>query len=230
MSTERAFTPWSGSDRPLVVGYEAATRFDSGTRPDRCFADAWSVGLGPELELATLGAAVAASARLPEGRLLDLNGSPRLLADVGRLGSILSTVERPVILEITEHEVIDDYEAIHETLRALGRDIRLAVDDAGAGIANFSHIIELRPDYVKLDISLVRNVNDDFGRQAVVAGIRHFARTAGCSLIAEGIETPEEALTLTGFGVQYGQGYLLGRPEPAEAWAADAPLPATVIP
>ena len=64
-------------------------------------------------------------------------------------------------------------------------------------MANFSHIIELRPDYVKLDISLVRNVNDDFGRQAMVAGIRHFARTAGCDLIAEGIETPEEALTLT---------------------------------
>jgi EAL domain-containing protein (putative c-di-GMP-specific phosphodiesterase class I) len=86
-------------------------------------------------------------------------------------------------------------------------------------VANFGHIIELRPDFVKLDISLVRGVNADLGRQAMVAGMRHFARTAGCRLIAEGVETAEEARTLTGFGVELGQGYLLGRPEPVEAWA-----------
>ena len=217
------FQPIVELESGTVVGYEALTRFDSGTRPDLCFADAWSAGLGPDLELATLEAAIAASPRLPEGRWLDLNVSPRLLVDAGRLRTILAGVGRPVILEITEHEVINDYAAVHETIHSLGGDIRLAVDDAGAGVANFSHIIELHPDYVKLDISLVRNVNNDFGRQAMVAGIRHFARTAGCSLIAEGIETPEEGLTLTGFGVQYGQGYLLGRPEPVETWATDAP-------
>ncbi|HVA87940.1 MAG TPA: EAL domain-containing protein, partial [Candidatus Saccharimonadales bacterium] len=105
-------------------------------------------------------------------------------------------------------------------VRGLGHDARLAVDDAGAGVANFGHIIELRPDFVKLDISLVRGVNANLGRQAMVVGMRHFSRTAGCRLIAEGVETEEEARTLTGLGVEFGQGYLFGRPEPVGAWVA----------
>jgi EAL domain-containing protein (putative c-di-GMP-specific phosphodiesterase class I) len=202
-----------------TVGYEALTRFDSRQRADLCFADAWSVGLGADLELATLEDAVTAAGRLPAGLWLNLNVSPRLLADPERLREILCAGDRPLVLEITEHEVIEDYAALHKAVGALGADIRLAVDDAGAGVANFGHIIELRPDFVKLDISLVRGVNADLGRQAMVAGMRHFARTAGCRLIAEGVETEEEARTLTGFGVEFGQGYLLGRPEPVEVWA-----------
>jgi EAL domain-containing protein (putative c-di-GMP-specific phosphodiesterase class I) len=202
-----------------TVGYEALTRFDSRQRADLGFADAWSVGLGADLELATLEDAVAAARRLPAGLWLNLNVSPRLLADPERLREILCTADRPLVLEITEHEVIEDYAALRTAVGAVGHDIRLAVDDAGAGVANFGHIIELRPDFVKLDISLVRGVNADLGRQAMVAGMRHFARTAGCRLIAEGVETAEEARTLTGFGVELGQGYLLGRPEPVEVWA-----------
>jgi len=205
-----------------VVGYEALTRFDSGQGPDLCFADAWSVGLGPDMERATLEAAVAAGKRLPAGAWLDLNVSPRLLADREPLSAILWAAERPLVLEITEHEVIEDYGAVREAIRALGKDVRVAVDDAGAGIANFGHIIELRPDFVKLDISLVRRVNAHLGRQAMVVGMRHFSRTAGCRLIAEGIETEEEARTLTGFGVEYGQGYLFGHPEPIETWTGGA--------
>ena len=216
------FQPIVDLESGQTVGFEALTRFDSGQRPDLCFADAWSVGLGADLELATLRDAVDAAARLPAGRWLDLNVSPRLFADPERLSAVLGPAERPLVLEITEHELIEDYAALHETIRALGRDVRLAVDDAGAGVANFGHIIELRPDFVKLDIGLVRRVNVDLGRQALVVAMRHFARTAGCRLIAEGIETEDEARTLTGFGVEFGQGYLLGRPQPVEAWAAPA--------
>jgi EAL domain-containing protein (putative c-di-GMP-specific phosphodiesterase class I) len=196
-----------------TAGYEALTRFDSGQPPDRCFADAWAVGAGAELEFATLEAAVAAGQRLPDGRWLDLNLSPRLLADAERLRAALRQAGRPLILEVTEHEVIGDYGAVREAIRSLGNDIRLAVDDAGAGVANFGHIIELRPDFVKLDISLVRRVNAHLGRQAMVIGMRHFSRTAGCRLIAEGVETEEEATTLAALGVEYGQGYLFGHPE-----------------
>jgi len=202
-----------------AVGYEALTRFDSGQRPDRAFADAWSVGLGPDLELATLEAAVTAGRRLRSGLFLNLNTSARLLADPERLRSVVGSAERPIVIEITEHELIDDYAAVRDAVRALGHDVRLAVDDAGAGAANFSHIIDLRPDFVKLDISLVRHVDADLGRQAMVMGMRYFARTAGCRLIAEGIETEDEAQTLTALSVEFGQGYLFGRPEPAEAWA-----------
>ncbi len=213
------FQPIVDLESREVVGYEALTRFDSGQRPDLCFADAWSVGLGPELALATLGAAAAAATGLPRAAWLDLNISPRELASPERLRAILWSADRPLVLEVTEHEVIEDYDAVRDAIQALGLDLRVAVDDAGAGVANFSHIIDMRPDFVKLDISLVRNVNANLGRQAMVVGMRHFARTAGCRLIAEGIETEEEAATLRGLGVEFGQGYLFGRPEPVETWA-----------
>ena len=196
-----------------VVGYEALTRFDSGQRPDLCFADAWSVGLGARLELATIEAAIEAARHLPSGVFLDLNASPRLLADSERLAAILGSTDRPIVLEITEHEVVDDYDALRDSIRKLEGDIRVAVDDAGAGVANFGHIIDLRPDFVKLDISLVRRIDANLGRQALVVGMRHFSRKTRCRLIAEGVETPEEAATLTALGVEFGQGYLFGRPD-----------------
>ncbi len=214
------FQPIVDLESRKVVGYEALTRFDSGRRPDLCFAEAWSVGLGPDLELVTLGAATAASGRLPAGLWLSLNVSPRLLADPERLSAVLWPTDRPIVLEITEHEIIEDYGAVLAAVRALGHNVRIAVDDAGAGVANFGHIVELRPSLVKLDIGLVRNVNVDLGRQAMVVGMRHFAAEAGCRLLAEGVETKEEAETMLGLGVDLGQGYLFGRPEPVDVWAA----------
>jgi PAS domain S-box-containing protein len=101
-----------------------------------------------------------------------------------------------------------------KAVRSLGHDIRLAVNDAGAGVANFAHIIDLGPDFVKLDTSLVRRVNAHLGRQALIVGMRHFSRTSGCRLVAEGIETGDEARTLAELGVEFGQGYWFGRPEP----------------
>ena len=203
------------------MGYEALTRFDSGQPPERVFGDARATGLGPTLELATLTAAVSAAHRLPAGRWLDLNVSPSLLEDPAAIRERLWTADRPIVLEITEHEMVGDYSALHAAVRSLGGDIRLAVDDAGAGIANFGHILELGADLVKLDISLVRRVNANLGRQALVVAMRHFARTAGCRLVAEGVETADEAQALTQLGVEFGQGYWFGRPEPVEHWLQD---------
>jgi EAL domain-containing protein (putative c-di-GMP-specific phosphodiesterase class I) len=198
-----------------IVGYEAPTRFHSGQPPEQAFSAARAAGLGIELELATLELAIDGARRLPAGRWLDLNVSPSLLEHPAQLRERLWTADRPLVLEITEHEVVADYAALHAAVRSLGGDVRLAVDDAGAGIANFGHILELGADFVKLDISLVRRVNANLGRQALVVAMRHFARTAGCRLVAEGIETAEEARTLTELGVEFGQGYWFGRPEPA---------------
>ncbi len=220
---ERAFSPVFQPIVELqtreVVGYEALTRFDSGQRPDLCFRDAWEVGLGPELELSTLAASIEEARALPAGRWLNLNVGPRLLDDATSLDRLLRRSDRPIVLEITEHEAVADYAALRDAVRSLGHDVWLAVDDAGAGIANFGHIVELRPDFVKLDISLVRGVNADVGRQALVIAMHHFARTAGCHLVAEGIEQEQEAETLHSLGVEYGQGYWLGRPAPAATWA-----------
>ncbi len=217
------FQPIVDLESRETVGFEALTRFDSGQRPDLCFADAWSVGLGAELEIATLEAAVAAATGLPPGAWLDLNVSPRLLADVERLRSVLWASDRALVLEVTEHDLIEDYDKVRDAVGSLGHDVRLAVDDAGSGVANFGHIIDLRPDFVKLDISLVHRVNAHLGRQALVVGMRHFSRTAGCRLIAEGIETPEEARALTALGVEFGQGYLFGHPQPPGTWGPADP-------
>ncbi len=198
-----------------VVGHEALTRFESGRRPDLVFADAQAVGLGIDLELATLRAAIEAARDLPAGLWLDVNVSPQLLDDPATLRGILAKADRPVVLEITEHEVIADYDTFRAAVRSLGHDIRLAVDDAGAGVANFGHIIDLGPDFVKLDQSLIRRVNAHLGRQALIVGMRYFSRASGCRLVAEGVETEGEAKTLSGLGVEFGQGNWFGRPEPA---------------
>ena len=202
-----------------VVGYEALTRFADGARPDHRFADAWMVELGPELELAALEAAVRVARALPAGRWLDVNLSPRLLADPAPVQDVLGAADRPLIVEITEHDTVADYRALRAALLSLGASVRTAVDDAGAGVANFGHIVELRPDFVKLDIGLIRGVSADLGRQAMVVGMRHFARTAGCRLIGEGIETEAEASTLATLGVELGQGYYFGRPATIESLA-----------
>ncbi|MHB8891510.1 MAG: PAS domain S-box protein [Candidatus Limnocylindrales bacterium] len=219
------FQPVVDLETSQIVGFEALTRFDSGDQPDLLFADAWSVGMGPDLEVATLRAAVALAARLPSGPWLSLNVSPRLFAVRTDLAVVLAPVEQPLVIEVTEHETVPDYAVLRAAVRALGPRVRLAVDDAGAGAANFAHIVGLRPDFVKLDMGLVRGISRDVGRQALVVGMRHFAQSAGCHLIAEGIETRAEADTLTSLGAEFGQGYLYGRPAPVDHWVSGAAGP-----
>lgn len=208
------FQPIVRLDDGQLVGYEALTRFANGVSPDRQFAAAAEAGLGLELEMACLGAAIREAGNLGGQRWLSLNVSPGLITDAGRLASVLTGNAR-VVLEITEHAPIVDYPALRSALGRLGPDLRWAVDDAGAGYASFRHILELQPAFVKLDMGLVRAIAQDPARQALVAGMVHFAKTTACQLIAEGIETPAEAETLRRLGVGLGQGYLIGRPAPA---------------
>ena len=209
-----------------TVGHEALTRFHDGIRPDRRFADAEAVGLGLELESACLTAAIAAAPRLPGNGWLSLNVSPALLLEGDRLRDCLDGQARSAVLEVTEHVAIENYTAIREAVSSIGANVRIAVDDAGAGFASFRHILELRPDYVKLDIGLVRDIDHDDVRQALVAGIVYFAKKSGCRLIAEGIETEGERDQLRALGVDLGQGYLLGRP--AAAGEQPDPTPARI--
>ena len=119
-----------------------------------------------------------------------------------------------MVLEITEHAPISDYRAFRTALEALGPSVRAAVDDAGAGFASLRHILELRPSFVKLDLGLIRAIEQDRARQALVAGMTHFAARTGTTLIAEGVETQAECEALRSLGVELGQGYLFGRPQP----------------
>ncbi len=224
---QRAFRPVF---QPIIelstrrtVGFEALTRFEDGSPPDETFAAALDCGLGIELETVTLEAALQSGRLLPARAWLSLNVSPSLAADAARLGRVLASRSRSVVLEITENEAVTDYAPLHEAVLRLGPDVRLAVDDAGAGVANFTHLVELRPDFLKIDMGLVRGVNEDVGRQAVVAGLVHFAASAGCQVIAEGIETNEELAAVRSLGVTLGQGYLFARPARAETWTVPVP-------
>lgn len=130
-----------------------------------------------------------------------------------QLAGLLRRTGRDVILEITEHAQVDDYVALRHALAQLGDDVRFAVDDAGAGFASLRHILELSPTHVKLDRGLVSRIQADPARQALVAGLVHFAERVGLRLIAEGVETKAERRTLLRLGVRTGQGYLFGRPK-----------------
>jgi PAS domain S-box-containing protein len=196
-----------------VVGYEALTRFSDGSSPLQRFAEAERAGLAVELEKAAVTSAMAAAGGLPAGPWLSINISPAVLPQLKQLAALAGLTERPLVVEITERMAIEDYGAARRLLRRHLPHARIAVDDAGAGFASLRHIAELRPAIVKLDIELVRNVHRDPAREALVAGMVHFAAASGCELIAEGIETEQERRALMRLGVTLGQGFLLGRPD-----------------
>jgi EAL domain-containing protein (putative c-di-GMP-specific phosphodiesterase class I) len=224
---EHAFTPvfqpivdMSGG---AILGFEALTRFADGTPPDRAFLAAAEVGLGLELETATIKAALAAAGPLPRDGFLDINVSPDLVMARSQLRGLLKHTDRRVILEITEHVDVQDYVGLRRAITTLGRDVRFAVDDAGAGFASLRHILELAPSHVKLDRGLISRIDGDPARQALVAGLVHFAGAIDVMLIAEGVETTAERDSLIRLGVRVGQGYLFGRPAPAATVLAHRP-------
>jgi len=199
-----------------TVGYEALTRFADGRRPDLWFADAAMAGLGVQLEVATMNAAQEEAEFLPSNAYLSLNVSPALATAFLPLVSTLESSTRDTVLEITEQVPVESYTKLRAALDQLRGHVRVAVDDAGAGFAGLRHILEIRPQIVKLDIALVRGVNADPARRALISSMVAFAAETDCALVAEGVETEEELATLRGLGVGYCQGYLFGRPAPIE--------------
>lgn len=201
-----------------IVGYEALTRFSDGAAPDVRFRQAATIGLGLELERITLERHLRAAQKLPgdsNGQAKDawiaLNVSPRLVLE-DDIGPLLDKADRPVVLELSEQEAVEDYRKLRAAVERMGPDIRLSVDDAGSGFASLRHILLLQPEFVKLDRSWVESVESDVGRQALIAGLQSFCQRTSAGLIAEGIETESERKTIHELGVSFGQGFLLGRP------------------
>lgn len=218
------FQPIVGLANGKIVGFEALTRFADGVPADRRFSEAASFGLGLALEWTCLRMAVTAADDLPDDAWLSLNVSPDLVLAGDELRGIIAATRRPLVLEVTEHSPVDDYLALRSAIGRLRPNVKLAIDDAGAGFASFRHILELGPDFVKLDIGLVRAIDSDPARQALVTGMEFFAARTKATLIAEGIETVAERRTLTKLRVSLGQGYLLGRPAPIEEWVLAKPV------
>jgi EAL domain-containing protein (putative c-di-GMP-specific phosphodiesterase class I) len=213
-----ALQPIFDLERLEPVGYEALARFPNhSTRqvPD-WFSDAATVGLRAELELSAVATGMGALGSLPAHTFLAVNASPELLGERTLSEMLSAAPARRLVLELTEHAEVADYEALvgclHE-LRAAG--CRIAVDDAGAGYASLRHILRLRPDYIKLDMTLTRGIDHDPDRRALASSLLTFAREVSATVIAEGIETEAELDTLRGLGATLGQGYYLARPRDA---------------
>jgi EAL domain-containing protein (putative c-di-GMP-specific phosphodiesterase class I) len=199
-----------------IVGMEALSRFAAEPlrSPDLWFIEASSVGLGPELEMKAVSAAVDELERLPAQSFLAVNVSPELVMS----GKLESLVERGIcerlVLELTEHVAVDDYDPIRREIAPLrDRGARVAIDDAGAGFASLRHILLLRPEIIKLDRSLTHGVDEDPVRRALAASLVSFASDVGAHLVAEGVETEGELSTLRVIGAEWVQGYHIAMPE-----------------
>lgn len=200
-----------------TCGVEALTRFTAPPErpPDAWFDDADEVGLGPTLEVTTACAALDLLDDLAPEIFMTVNASPAMVL-AGGLDELMTGLDPTrVVLELTEHAPVGDYGALNEALapwRTAGG--RVAVDDAGGGYASFAHVISLAPEFIKLDISLVRHIHVDRPRQALARAVTGFATELGVAVIAEGVEEAAELEVISGLGTQLAQGYHLGRPLP----------------
>ncbi|MFD0858346.1 sensor domain-containing phosphodiesterase [Roseovarius aquimarinus] len=207
-------------------GFEALCRFRPSPyrTPNLWFEDAARVSLQADLEICVIEAALAALHHLPPHVYVSVNASPATVAS-GRLAPVFAPwpAER-IVLEVTEHAMVEDYGDLMAQLRNLRfRGIRLAIDDAGAGYSGLQHIVRLAPDIIKLDMSLTSRIDEDVVRRSLGAALVGFAGQIGAAIVAEGIETEGELACLQALDVTLAQGYYLGRPDDlvaAIAWFA----------
>lgn len=208
------FQPIVSLTEGRVVGVEALARFpDLGDDIPRVFADARHLGVGLELELRAVSAGLEVLAHLPDDMYLAVNAGPATVTSSEFFDLMRATQATRVVVEITEHDVVEDYglltSAIDE-LTTLG--VRLAVDDVGTGISGLDHILRLSPHTLKIDGALIENIDASPAKQAMITALLGFAGRVSSTLVAEHVETAAELDTLQTLGVPYGQGYHLGRP------------------
>lgn len=219
---------WSlRENRP--IGFESLSRFTAAPSrpPDQWFAEAAEIGRGVELELLAIRHALAGIAALPADVYLSINAASETVLSPLFAEALAGHPLSRIVLEITEHDCIDDFEALDAAVTPLrAQGLRLAVDDAGAGHSGLQQILKMRPDLIKLDRSLIEGIGSDPGRRALAAALTMFARETGSRLIAEGVETEDELAMLRALGMDKVQGYLLGRPASLEAARALVARPA----
>jgi diguanylate cyclase (GGDEF)-like protein len=209
------------------IGYEGLARFPSppglvALPPDVTLAAAARSGLREDLEVACW-AAMTGAGEPPHGRLLFVNVAPDSLGHPG-LAELAERLPSRLVIELTEQDAVQDIKRIQERLRPwIARGALIAVDDAGAGFTSLEYVAEIRPDFLKLCRGMVTGVDLDASRQAVLRATVAFAREVGARVVAEGVERPEELEVLRAAEVDFGQGWLFGRP--GVAWPPE-PEPA----
>lgn len=210
-----ALQPIAEIDTGRVIGVEALTRFPDGHgRTDEVFAGAHDVGLGIELERLAARKAFALLPMLATDQYLAVNLTPEVAMELaGEASKVPHMPYARLVLEITEHAAVQSYGALRERLApARARGLRLAIDDAGAGYASLHHVIELSPDIIKVDRSLVDGSADDRSRRSAVGAFVALAADLGATVVAEGVEHVADLDTVRRLGAQAAQGYLLARP------------------
>lgn len=214
------FQPVFSMEPLRVVGLEALSRFrcEPQRPPDQWFAEAATIGQGTALELHAIRLALQALDRVPQDMYLAINASPNTVIDPELGQTLLRYPLHRLVLEVTEHEEVEQYQEVALMTRPLrSAGLRVAVDDAGAGYASFKHILNLAPDIIKLDVSITRDIDTDLSRQALAAALVRFVESTRGQLVAEGAETEAELATLRSLNVRLAQGYALGRPMELEA-------------
>ncbi|MBE0011258.1 EAL domain-containing protein [Arthrobacter sp. AET 35A] len=217
-----AFQPIYSLDTGAVVGAEALTRFVSSPvrPPDTWFAEAATIGRGLDLEFLAMATALHAAGQLPENLYVSVNLSPHACLDPRLSDTLLKSGLPPqrIIIEITEMAAVPEYAPLVLALAELrGSGLRIAVDDAGAGFASMRHILQLQPDLIKLDRSIVSGIDDDRSKRAFGVAMVTFAQETSAELIAEGVETQTELIAVAELGIDSAQGYFLGTPSVSAA-------------
>jgi len=209
-----------------VLGYEALTRGPAASvyhMPLRLFEMAEEADLVFELDRKCRRRALASAVTLPNSLKLFINVYPSAMYDpecqgpaLVRLVEDLGLSADRIVLEITEKSAIENYSLFAETLRELtSLGFAVAVDDVGAGYSGLEKIAHLNPRYLKFDRELIRNIDSSYIRREMARALKAFAERIGSAIIAEGIEREGELQTLMELGIDYGQGFLLGRPAAA---------------
>jgi EAL domain-containing protein (putative c-di-GMP-specific phosphodiesterase class I) len=202
-----------------VVGVESLARFSLEPKrpPNEWFKAAADVGLAARLEVAAVSRALAGRFQLLPGVFMTVNLSPEALMSREVLGVIPKGFADQLVIELTEHTPVLDYQALgiaFAPLRASGAS--LAIDDAGSGFASLRHLLELAPKFIKIDISITQKIEHDRAALALAVALTSFAGAIDAQIIAEGIETEGQLSAVRSLGIPLGQGYHLGKPGPIE--------------
>lgn len=206
-----------------VLGYEGLSRGPRGHNletPSVLFAAGEKYNKVWELELLCRVKALEKAACMPEGKLLFLNVDPKIIYDERFQKGITKEMlrEHPVgadriVFEITEKTAVDDYRNFRRVLENYkSQGYQIAIDDMGSGWSGLKMLTEICPQYIKIDMDLIRDIDKDAVKQALMKAFCDFARITDRNIIAEGIETEGELDFLISVGVPYGQGYFLQRP------------------
>jgi len=208
-----------------IIGYEALSRGPEGSIlewPNALFSTAAKFDLVWELEYLCRGAALERAKNIIPNKMLFLNVDPNIINDhrfqKGQTEDMLRKFQANagnVIFEITEKTAIQDYKSFCRILdNYTSQGYKIAIDDTGSGYSGLRTLAETRPNFIKVDMELVHDIDKDNLKQAMMKALYDFSVSTNSKIIAEGIETQNELSTLIGIGVPYGQGFFLQKPQP----------------